>query len=312
MDRAHREADKILADIINKMTPIFEKVDSKVIERLKKYLQKFEGQIAEHEKMADEGEITEAEFAQWFTRTVTAGKEWSKVRDEIAEDYHKATQDAMLLAGSGLATIYASNLLYAQSSIASLVRKYLKKNIKFPKPNKKRILPKSPDPVKNRIWHRKKIEWVIRSGIKKGYSIDKIARRLHRITNMDRVAAYRAARTGVTSAENMGRIAGMQQAENLGIKMDKIWMATMDDRTRTSHRVINGERVAYEEAFSNGLMYPADEAGDPEEVYNCRCTLGWAPAGIDIDIQQAPEGMGPLEWAAQKPVSKPYPKWRDE
>jgi hypothetical protein len=26
--------------------------------------------------------------------------------------------------------------------------------------------------------------------------------------------------------------------------------------------------------FSNGLMFPGDWRGRPEEVYNCRCTLG--------------------------------------
>lgn len=312
MDKAHRETDKILADIIEKMTPIFEKVNSKVIERLKKYLQKFESQIAEHEKMVDDGEMTEAEFNRWFVSTVTTGKEWDKVRDDIAEDYHTATEDAMKLAGLGLASIYLSNQSYTEQMIASEISRMFGKHVHFAKKKKKRLLPKSPDPVKNRRWHRRKIESVIRSELKKGHSIDKIAKKLNRVTNMDRVSAYRAARTGATSAENMARIDSMIRAQDeFGIQYDKIWVAVLDNRTRTSHRVINGERVPCEQMFSNGLMFPGDEAGDPAEVYNCRCTLYWAPNGMEVDVEEGPDGMGKLEWSAQKPVSKPYPKWRN-
>jgi uncharacterized protein with gpF-like domain len=50
-------------------------------------------------------------------------------------------------------------------------------------------------------------------------------------------------------------------------------MATLDSRTRDSHRLMDGETVGVNEEFSNGLMYPGDPSGDPSEVYNCRCTV---------------------------------------
>ena len=147
--------------------------------------------------------------------------------------------------------------------------------------------------------------------MKKGKSIDDIARRLHKVTNMDRVAAYRAARTGVTCAENEARIDAMLDAQDMGIAYDKIWFATLDDRTRVAHRVMHGERVPCDAYFSNDMYKPGDPAGAPEELYNCRCTLLWVPAGMPMDIEEGPDGMGKLEWSAQKPVSKPYPRWRD-
>ena len=146
--------------------------------------------------------------------------------------------------------------------------------------------------------------------MKKGQSVDKIAKQLNKVIGMDRTSAYRAARTAITNAENVARLDAMREADEFyGIKYDKVWIATLDDRTRTSHRVINGERIPYDQEFSNGLMFPADDSGDPEEVYNCRCTLGWAIAGIDADIPEGPDGMGKLEWSAKKPISKPYPRW---
>jgi uncharacterized protein with gpF-like domain len=53
----------------------------------------------------------------------------------------------------------------------------------------------------------------------------------------------------------------------------KVWVATADDRTRESHAELDGEEVLVDEPFSNGLMCPADPTGEPEEVYNCRCTI---------------------------------------
>jgi uncharacterized protein with gpF-like domain len=36
---------------------------------------------------------------------------------------------------------------------------------------------------------------------------------------------------------------------------------------------IDGEQVAIDKPFSNGLMFPGDSAGGPGEVCNCRCTI---------------------------------------
>ena len=277
MDKGHREADKILAEMLEEILGVFEKVDRQVIKKFKKYLKKFEAEIKDKEKQVDDGEITEREFEQWYINRVTTGREWENLRNEMAQDYHDATVEAMAKAGLGLTAVYASNKLFSNKSIQQQVKRHLNKTIKLSntiRPRRpKRILPKSPDPLKNLPWHKRKIESVIRSGMKKGHSVDKIARKLHKVTNMDRVSAYRAVRTGVTCAENEARIDAMYEAENLGIPYDKIWLATMDDRTRVSHRVINGERVPCNEYFSNGLFEPADPSGDPEEVYNCRCTL---------------------------------------
>ena len=62
----------------------------------------------------------------------------------------------------------------------------------------------------------------------------------------------------------------------LGFWMENIvkqWDATLDKRTRDSHAQVDGEIRELDEKFSNGLMYPGDPNGRPEEVINCRCAL---------------------------------------
>jgi hypothetical protein len=210
MDKGHRQADKILAEITGEMLKVFDAVERKVIKKVKDYLKKFEAEIEEHEQMVDDGEMTQREFEQWYVSRVTTGREWETFRNKLAQDYHDATVDAMAKAGAGLLLVYSFNKKFAGNQITKQIDSFFHKTItpnKHKKPRRpKGILPKSPDPLKNLPWHRKKIESVIRSGMKKGKSIDDIARRLHKVTNMDRVAAYRAARTGVTCAENEARI----------------------------------------------------------------------------------------------------------
>ena len=57
-----------------------------------------------------------------------------------------------------------------------------------------------------------------------------------------------------------------------GVVEKKEWVAVRDERTRESHAELDGETVKLGERYSNGLRFPSDPAGDPEEVINCRCT----------------------------------------
>ena len=88
----------------------------------------------------------------------------------------------------------------------------------------------------------------------------------------------------MTGAENAGRLDSYKRAEDMGIEMEKMWVATLDRRTRHSHRVLDGEVQPTKEEFSNGCMYPGDPEGAPEEIYNCRCTMISQLKGFEKDI----------------------------
>ena len=129
-------------------------------------------------------------------------------------------------------------------------------------------------------WNVKKMNAEVLQGILQGEPMDKISSRLSKVTGMNETAAIRNARTMVTGAENKGRQDSYARAEADGIILERTWIATNDSRTRHSHAVLDGETKPIDTPFSNGLMYPGDPSGRPEETWNCRCTVAAVVKGF--------------------------------
>lgn len=80
-------------------------------------------------------------------------------------------------------------------------------------------------------------------------------------------------------------------------------MATLDERTRESHRELDGVRVDNDEEFLPNLKYPGDPEGDPEEIYNCRCRIVARIKGHSYDRsgRHGNMDMSYEEWKRSKP-----------
>lgn len=134
-------------------------------------------------------------------------------------------------------------------------------------------------------WNIQKINSAVTQGIIQGDSIPKIANRLEDVLGMNETSAIRNARTTVTSAQNKGRMDMMHDAYNKGVISKKGWSSAHDKRVRKSHQLMdNGEFIDMDAEFGNGLEYPGDPDGDPEEVYNCRCSLIYDVVGFASPI----------------------------
>ena len=156
--------------------------------------------------------------------------------------------------------------------------------------------------AKDMAWNRKLVASQLTQGVLLGESIPKMARRVQRVTGSTYATAVRTARTTVTGAENAGRVHSYQRAKEMGIKLQKEWLATLDGRTRHSHRQLDGQKIPNEEGakFDNGCRYPGDPQGRYDEICNCRCTLVAAIEGVDTSDAERwsklPEGMTYEEW----------------
>ena len=153
-------------------------------------------------------------------------------------------------------------------------------------------------------WNRKGIRSAVTQGILLGESIPKIARRMQGVGAQNRAQAVRWARTYTTAAENAGRVASYERAKGMGIKLKQEWLATLDGRTRHSHRQLDGEKREVGKKFSNGCRYPGDPQAAYAEICNCRCTLVPAVDGIDQDsadrFSRLPAGTTYDQWKAGK------------
>jgi uncharacterized protein with gpF-like domain len=118
---------------------------------------------------------------------------------------------------------------------------------------------------------QKKIAGEISRGFSTGASYKEVARNVQAVTGIGKNKAVRIARTeGHRITETAAHNAQLK-AKARGADVVKIWDATLDGKTRDSHMKADGEIKEVEEKFSNGLMFPGDSSGKPEEVINCRC-----------------------------------------
>lgn len=96
-----------------------------------------------------------------------------------------------------------------------------------------------------------------------------------------RLRAQTIARTETVRALSQAREAALQQMlEQTGMPADRVirtWNATLDDRTRDTHRDLDGQQRALNQPFDSSsgakLMYPGDPSAPAAETINCRCVL---------------------------------------
>jgi len=126
----------------------------------------------------------------------------------------------------------------------------------------------------------KVIQNVLSEGETEGYGIDKMTSQLYREVGKELrgngfARARAIAQTEIISASNQ---ASQMAVESTGLKYKKYWSTSGLPGIRPSH--LDAEQYSAENngiepnaVFPNGLLYPGDPAGPPEEVINCRCTI---------------------------------------
>ena len=111
----------------------------------------------------------------------------------------------------------------------------------------------------------------LKEAVTSGEGIVDVEKRIENVFDMARgYRTERIARTEIISASNEGNFAAYEQS---GVVEKKSWISSRDNDVRLSHQIDDDEPVGLDEPFSNGLMYPGDPAGGPEEVINCRCSF---------------------------------------
>ena len=275
---------------------------------------------AEEEEAYERGEYTYEEFKAWVEAQVGRGERWKACRDDMTNRLVSADKEAAEIINKKTPEIFCTNYNYSAYTIEKAFEGHPNGlNVSFNLIDKhtaqrlmsgpQKMLPKKKVSVpKDKQWNMKKIQGALLQGILQGDDINKIAKRFEQVAHMDEVSAIRNARTTVTGAQNAGRIASFQDAEEMGIKLEMEWISTFDDRTRESHVHLNGVRVPNGEKWPNGLRWPGDPLGSPEEVYNCRCTVRAILPDINDEARTGNTVESYNEWVEFK-TNKSYTKF---
>jgi len=287
MDEGHKLTDIELERVERRCMRMYRQAEKEMSGVIRNYFSEFEVLDKERKGWVEAGKMTAAEYQSWRLARMARGERFVSMRNDLARRLTNSHSAALELINNAMPKVYTLNRNWSAyeiekgSGIAfniydeTTVRDLLVNNPDI-MPEYNPYFPKSMglQTPKDLIYGKQVITNEITSGILQGKSIDGIADSIqHRISTMNRTQAVRAARTAMTAAQNGGRMATYQEAEKMGIKLKKQWMATLDARTRDSHAKLDGETVATDKKFSNGCRYPADPEGRPAEVYNCRCTM---------------------------------------
>ena len=224
---------------------------------------------------------TAKEVAEKVTKETA--KETAKAREKIKSTLKDKTLPEIVEEMQN-SKINVSFALYDEPTIKRLI---VNNPDVLPPPGKKVL--KAIAEGKAQLWDKQQLQSVATQSILQGESIDQIADRLATaVGDSDMKAAIRNARTMYTGAENAGRQAAAERATEKGINITKVWVATLDMRTRHTHRLLDGQRKPIDKPFTvegDEIMYPCDLKSKPALIWNCRCAYITQFKGLEKDIQ---------------------------
>lgn len=277
-------ADKEFLLIEKRLKRLYTQAEKDIKAKMDAFYARFQRKQAKWMQDLKDGTVTMAEYQSWLRGQVFQGAQWQAKRKSIANTLLNINAAAISLVNDAMPNVFQVNGNYAAYQIENSAGVEFGFNLYNPTTIKElivedaNILPfKKLNKSQDLMWNFQLIKNEVAKGIIEGEGIDKIAKRLATaIPNRNMSMLRTHARTMVTSAQNKGRLTRFEEAENKGIRIEKEWMATLDGRTRDTHRLLDGQRQPLDLPFKvEGLeiMYPCDPYAHPSLVYNCRCTM---------------------------------------
>lgn len=331
MDYGHKQTEKMLAALEQKIAGIYSEASEELKETIEKYFAQFKKRDEHQLELLKAGKITEEQYKQWRLAQIGRGERFKALQQKVAERYTEANKTAVAYVNDATPGVYSLNRNYAAYEIERVGA-----NVDFAlwdEQTVRRLIVEEPEvmpyyPPKKALnrgidlaWGKRQISASITSAILQGKSIGKIATDLEaRMTGMSRASAIRAARTATTGAQNAGRYDTYKAAQKMGIELEAEWLATLDNRTRHSHAMLDGKRSEIDVPFEvdgKEILFPGHALAVGELVYNCRCTIIAHVKGVDTSdaVRRARdpetvesvvvEDMTYQEWEAWKKKENP-------
>lgn len=266
--------------------------------KVNEYTKRYEAKDKEKRAAVAAGKLSEDDYKRWLKGQVFIGGQWNAKVSQMAKSLVNVEKEAVKIVHGEQVECFAEQAnyfefridkdhdfgmnfgLYDTHTVTRLVRDE-------PELLRRRYV----DGVASEAWNVKTIRNCIMQGILQGESIPDIAKRMARDTaSSDMKAMTRYARTAMTGAQNAGRLQAMRESKKKGIYCKKLWISALDDRTREAHIDLNGQTADVDKPFDSMLgpiMFPGDPNASDENVWNCRCALGYEyPDNVDSDSME--------------------------
>ncbi len=286
-DYAHRLTEKELSILERRIADTYKEawddLEKSVIDYFEQFVERDEAMRRLVGTVRNGRIWTEQDYQNWRLAQIGRGERLDDLAVKVAERYTDAKTVAFGYINDATPGIYSLNRNYAAYTIEkvagdigfTLWDEQTVKRMIIDDPNLMPYYPpqRAVDRGIDLAFGQKQIKGSVTSGILQGSSVRKIAADMQkRASDMSRSSAIRAARTAVTAAQNGGRMDSYHAAEKMGIKLKKEWLATLDNRTRHAHAMLDGQQTEVDKPFhvdGEEIRYPGDPTAAGHLVYNC-------------------------------------------
>lgn len=283
-DAGTRYTDAAQAELERRFRAVYREAQADIITKLDTHTKRLSAKDAAKRAQVEAGTLSQEAYQDWLNGQVFIGKQWKDKVDSVATSLLYANQQANDMIEGKKRAVFGENATFQAYCLEHDAGMDLSFSI-YDSATVTRLIKEQPEllprrvvnGVKDKAWNRTKIANAVAQGIIQGESIPEIAQRIAKQTSSSNMKAMtRYARTAMTGAQNAGRMEMLHEAQAMGIKVKKRWLATLDSRTRDAHRNLDGQVQDVDKPFESDLGpidYPGDFYAEPANVYNCRCTL---------------------------------------
>ena len=266
-------------DIDNYINQLIKQAESELEILFSRRLKQIQQEIADmfEKYQSDDVHVTWTEFNKYNR----LNKELIRIGEMLTEDYRKVAKTIRQTQQNAYIEKFLMSLyLYEMASqtsmqfdvpTASVINKAIEQPIEFIK--------LVPTLQKYRDEVLKKIRIHITQGIMSGEGYSKIAKALRDDIGMTKAQSQRVARIEAGRAMSQAGLDSAKVAKDNGLTgMKKRWLATKDNRTRDTHRHLDGKAIDIDDNFhSSGCIGQAPKlfvgVASAKENINCRCKL---------------------------------------
>jgi len=300
-DMAHLWVDGEISRLSKQISREYAVGKGRMAAKLNELLEDFDTENRRWKERVAQGTATQREYEEWLDGYAYDIELMRSVSREIAKEATSTNRIAMAVISAAMLGICSESASMAEYMVESKAGYGSMPAIEVLRDK----LPKvGTDGHKDFAWNMRKVMAVVTSAVIAGSGLPEIRGRVSSIYDMNMRVANRALVTAATGAESMGKLAAYRAELASGIPIEKVWVAVMDNRTRKTHRELDGQSVPLDRPFlieSTGerIWYPADPDASPQERYNCRCSLEFRVVGQPEDsgrLRSLPDGLSYEDW----------------